>query len=247
MTNGSLAVVDDIKASLRRNGIENNVHISYACTTHGAIRGGFDLKDGQEHTFRVTHTGSGQTFIEGTKCNGVSSNNIQEILNDIWNDLGLNSSLISSESMYLINWKKLAVNCAVNPLTALRRCKNGDLLSNGVERLSYNDTTNMLALDFRQPGIFYRLIREVSDIALAEMERIGMRQQMKKQLRYDELVAFAENVVRQTSENNSSMLQDILAKHYPTEINYLNGFISRLGRRYPDVGVQANAYIVEEL
>jgi 2-dehydropantoate 2-reductase len=246
MTNGSLAVVDEIRSSLTRNGMENNVKIIYACSTHGAIRSrhtlgfGEDLKN-DEHSFSVTHTGSGQTFIE-------VSDGVARSLYDTWNDSPLNPLLVSSEAMCVINWKKLAANCAINPLTALRNCRNGELLAGSIRRLSYEDTTAVISdLDYHKPEIFYRLIREVSDVALADSRNMRMGEQEKKQLEYDELADFVESVIHQTSQNKSSMLQDVIGRQYPTEVNYLNGFISRLGHHIPGINVKANAYIVEEI
>lgn len=245
MTNGSLAVVDEIHSSLIRNGIESAVKIIYACSTHGAIRSrtdsefGEDLKHGVQ-SFSVTHTGSGQTFIEGKE-------NVSRELYDAWNESALNPCLVSSEAMYVINWKKLAANCAINPLTALRKCRNGELLTSSTRRLSYEDTAVMTDLDYNNPEIFYRLIREVSDVAVAESHKMRIGEQEKKELQYDQLVDFVKMVIDQTSQNKSSMMQDVLSKQYPTEVNYLNGFISRLGSHIPDVEVQANTYIAEEI
>lgn len=253
MTNGSLAVVDEIKSSLKRNMMENNVKIIHACSTHGAIRDRQDLRlnsDMNENTyaFGVTHTGSGQTFLEGGNGYDTESNNsLQQELNDIWMKSPLNPSIISSENMHVINWKKLAANCAINPLTALRHCRNGDLLSNKVERLSFEDTAEVTDLNYHSSALFYRIIREVSDVALVEMEKIGMSEEQKNELCYGTLVDFVEKVVCQTAQNKSSMLQDVSMGTYPTEIQYLNGFISRLGCSIPGVKVQANTYVTEEI
>jgi len=245
MTNGSLAVVDEIRSSLTRNGMENNIKIISACSTHGAMRSTKDLVFGEYLTsgmdsFSVTHTGAGQTFIE-------EKEDVTRALYDAWKESALNPCLVSSEDMYVINWKKLAANCAINPLTALLHCRNGELLSERVRRLSYEDTAELTDLTYHRPEIFYRLIREVSDVAVAESEKMRIGKEHKRQLQYDELVEFVESVVRQTSENKSSMLQDVLGKQYPTEINYLNGFISRLGSNIPGVEVKANTYIAEEI
>jgi len=71
-----------------------------------------------------------------------------------------------------MNWKQLAANCAINPLTALHDCTNGNLLSRQIERPRYDDTIGnvAVAIDYQRQLFLYKIIREVSDVALAEME-----------------------------------------------------------------------------
>lgn len=81
-------------------------------------------------------------------------------------------------------WRKLAVNCVINPLTALRDCKNGDL--RGV------------------PEEIEKIAREVA----AVMEREGHH------ISADELIAYVHQVIESTAENISSMLQDVRAMRH---------------------------------
>jgi len=148
---------------------------------------------------------------------------------------------MSSEQMYIMNWKKLAANCAINPLTALRNCTNGKLLSSRIERPRYEDTIGNVTIDYQHPLFMYKIIREVSDVALAEIEANNcMSDEARKSLSYMALADFVENIVRQTSRNKSSMLQDVIANRYPTEIMYLNGYVSRIGREIHGLDVQTN-------
>lgn len=100
-------------------------------------------------------------------------------------------------------WGKLVVNAAINPLTALLRVPNGELLKRPAAR--------------RQMAA---LAREAAAVAAA----LGVR------LPFDDPVAAAEQVARQTAENCSSMLQDI-QRGAPTEIDAICGEIVRLGER----------------
>jgi 2-dehydropantoate 2-reductase len=244
MTNGSLGVVDEIKRSLKENGMEGKVNIIFASSTHGAMRVN-DMKfEGSRHgdalAFKVKHTGRGQTFLEDN-ANSNHSDSIQSILKNAWEAAGLNVSTMSSERMYIMNWKKLAANCAINPLTALRNCTNGKLLSSRIERPRYEDTIGNVTIDYQHPLFLYKIIREVSGVALAEIEANNcMSDEARKSLSYTALADFVENVIRQTSRNKSSMLQDVIANRYPTEIMYLNGYVSRIGREIHGLDVQTN-------
>jgi len=245
MTNGSLGVVDEIKRSLKDNKMEGNVNIIFASSTHGAMRGNnmYLIRNDDIPTLKVVHTGQGQTFLEDNAKENYSDS-IQRALTNVWNEAGLKVSIVSPEEMHIMNWKKLATNCAINPLTALRNCTNGELLSTRVERPRYEDLN--IAVDHRDPLLFYKLIREVSDIALAEAEKekcIDVK--AKRDLSYTALADFVESVVHCTSRNKSSMLQDVIAKRYPTEIMYLNGYVSRIGREDYGIDVKANEYVTE--
>lgn len=81
-------------------------------------------------------------------------------------------------------WRKLAVNCVINPLTALRDCKNGDLRD--------------------VPGEIEKIAREVAAVIEREGHHISA----------DELIAYVHQVIESTAENISSMLQDVRAMRH---------------------------------
>jgi 2-dehydropantoate 2-reductase len=95
-------------------------------------------------------------------------------------------------------WLKLAINCAVNPLTALHRCRNGELATARFE-------TELDALCHE-----IALVSAAAGYAAATAD---LRQRV-------------DRVVRATAENRSSMLQDVLAGR-STEIHYLTGYLLR--------------------
>ena len=100
-------------------------------------------------------------------------------------------------------WGKLAVSCGINPLTALLRVPNGELLNRP------NATDLMI-----------RASEECAAIAGAK----GIR------LPFPDPAAKAREVARNTAANHSSMLQDIL-RGAPTECDAINGSIVAEGRR----------------
>jgi 2-dehydropantoate 2-reductase len=101
-------------------------------------------------------------------------------------------------------WGKLAINCAINPLTALLRVKNGELL----ERPSAREMMGVLA-------------QEVALVAAAENISLPFR---------DPLAA-AEEVARKTAANHSSMLQDIM-RGAPTEIDAICGAVVKVAQKH---------------
>ena len=94
-------------------------------------------------------------------------------------------------------WGKLVINCAINPLTALLRVSNGEL----VERSSARKMMGALA-------------QEAATVAAAE----GVT------LPFTDPVAAAEDVARRTAANHSSMLQDVL-RGAPTEVDAICGAV----------------------
>lgn len=94
-------------------------------------------------------------------------------------------------------WGKLIINAAINPLTALLRVKNGELL----ERPPAREMMQALAL-------------ETANVAQAENIKLP----------FDDPVKTAEDVARRTAANTSSMLQDVL-RGAPTEIDAICGAV----------------------
>lgn len=100
-------------------------------------------------------------------------------------------------------WLKLAINCVINPITTLNNIENGQVNLAKFTKIKAN------------------LITEVVEIAKAE----GIN------FTDVELTNTIQNVAQATAKNSSSMRCDILAKR-PTEIDYINGYIHRLGIKH---------------
>jgi 2-dehydropantoate 2-reductase len=98
-------------------------------------------------------------------------------------------------------WTKLIINTAINPLTALLRVKNGELLNIPSAR-----------------NLMGEIARETASIAKA----LGIP------LPISTPENVVEDVARRTSENTSSMLQDVL-RGAPTEVDAINGAVVRKG------------------
>ena len=206
LSNGAMAVRDEIQALLRKEGgVASQLHtnITLASTTHGAYRTASQDGEhgGETSPYSIIHAGIGSTFVES-----------QPIAN-LFEAAGLRATHASPDEINVLLWKKLATNCAINPLTALHRCANGELANMDNET---NITMN---------GI----LREVSRVALLDASDRGLPDESIQELQYERLLSFVSSVIQDTANNKSSMLQDVLAER-ETEIDYLNGFVARVTR-----------------
>ncbi|KAI5306989.1 hypothetical protein KEM56_005824 [Ascosphaera pollenicola] len=122
----------------------------------------------------------------------------------------LTASVLDTTAIMSFQLEKLAMNCVINPLTALFNCKNGDLLQSfNVSRMQ-----RLLLIEF---AAVVRVMPE-----LQGMTGLGVRFSPER------LRKLAIGLERTTAENKSSMLQDALAGR-ETEIEYINGYIVRRG------------------
>ena len=101
-------------------------------------------------------------------------------------------------------WSKLIINAAINPLTALLKIPNGELLEHPAAR-----------------ELMSALAKEAASVAFAE----------KANLPFHDPVAFVEEVARKTAGNHSSMLQDV-QRGAPTEVDAISGAITRIGQQH---------------
>ena len=101
-------------------------------------------------------------------------------------------------------WGKLVVNAAINPLTALLRVPNGELLKRPAARVMMKALANETA-------------------AVASAQRVL--------LPFQNPVEAAEMVARKTAENHSSMFQDV-RRGAPTEIDAICGAVTRVGKQH---------------
>jgi 2-dehydropantoate 2-reductase len=98
-------------------------------------------------------------------------------------------------------WGKLVINAAINPMTALMRVSNGELLNRPSAR-----------------ALMCEAAREAARVAAAKSITLP----------YPDPVAAVEEVAERTAANHSSMLQDIF-RGALTEIDAINGAIVRAG------------------
>ena len=119
----------------------------------------------------------------------------------------LNESGIKSTFSNDINremWIKAIINSSINPVTSIFHCKNGYLAKNPV-------------LD----KIVEKICAESTNIANANGLNLSVSEMIKK----------TKQVINETSENHSSMLQSIM-QGKKTEIDSINGKLVDVGRKH---------------
>ncbi len=100
-------------------------------------------------------------------------------------------------------WQKLVINAGINPFTALLDCPNGDIL---------------------HADLFLNHIDGLCEEIATLMEAAGQPRQTPATLRER-----IETIARNTARNTSSMRSDV-QNGRATEVDYINGFLVRLGR-----------------
>ena len=147
--------------------------------------------------FTVVHAGKGNTFIGAYR----NLHNPQTVIEQLPTDY---LEIRPCNDIETRQWRKLAINCAVNGLTVIHHCRNGELLNIAAARS--------------------RLVRLCDEIA-----RLGAVLGFTEWA--NTLYADTENVIRMTGANYSSMYQDIDNRRL-TEIDYINGFLIRQAERH---------------
>lgn len=137
-------------------------------TTHAARR------DGNV----IIHVASGVTHIGPARGQDGDYSYLADLLQEVLPDVAWHNNIRPQQ------WRKLAVNCVINPLTALWDCPNGELRNH--------------------PQDISALCAEVASV----IEREGLHTSA------DDLRYYVEQVIESTAENISSMLQDVRAMRH---------------------------------
>lgn len=158
-------------------------------TTHGCLRNA---------PLSITHTGLGQSDI-GPLSGQLSRPQQEHLVNQLncaLPQVNFHQDIIHKQ------WLKLAINCVINPITAINNIDNGE-----VNNDKFTKQINAL-------------LTEITEVSQAE----------NIHLLFSDLLSTVHNVAHATAKNCSSMRSDVLAGRL-TEIDYINGFIHRLGKK----------------
>lgn len=142
----------------------------------------------------VKHGGSGVTVLGFMDQVGAEEQQSLAEVAALFEGAGLSTRI--SPHIEVDIWDKLLINVGINALTAIYDCPNGELLENPTAREQLRQA-----------------VREAAAIAVAKGIKITA-----------DPVAMTEMVCRATSQNISSMLQDIRHGRI-TEIEFINGAI----------------------
>jgi len=147
--------------------------------------------------YTVVHAGKGDTYIGSYRNLEDPSHLIEQL------PVGF-LEIHPCNDIEARQWRKLAINCAVNGLTVIYHCRNGELLNIEPARA--------------------RLVRLCAEIA-----RLGAAIGFPEW--QENLYPNTEAVIRMTAANYSSMYQDI-DNMRSTEIDYINGYLNQVARRH---------------
>lgn len=176
-----------------------NAEVAWASTTDGAWL---------ESEFSVVHAGKGITRIGSPD----KTPDWLEQLNDGFLNLQPDPDIATTL------WRKLAINCAINPLTAIFDCKNGELVSN--------------------PNYLNEMI-----LICNEVEKVTNA--LSLDLFDSPLIDHACQVAELTANNFSSMNQDV--KHGRiTEIDQITGYLCEQAEKL-NLTVEINKYYLEKI
>jgi len=144
------------------------------------------------------------TGIGKTKLGELNGDKTERLLNikSIFNESGIKTTI--STDIFKEIWIKTIVNSSINPPTSIFNCKNGYLLENPVLE-----------------KIVEKICKESMNIANA----YGIS------LSYSAMIRKTKEVILDTAENFSSMLQSI-QKGKKTEIDSINGKLVELGKKF---------------
>lgn len=135
---------------------------------------------------------------------GVITLGVHAQLQELTNLLGRAGLVVDTVTdIRSVQWGKLVINAAINPLTAILGVPNGELLQRPAARSLLQTTA-----------------RETAAVAVAR----GVH------LPYPDPVTACEAVASQTAANISSMLQDV-RRGAPTEIDFINGAVVKAGEK----------------
>ncbi|PAS07003.1 2-dehydropantoate 2-reductase [Vibrio cholerae] len=162
--------------------------VLFATTTHGALKATLN---------QVSHTGFGQTQVGPFNALGARCDFIADVFNHALAPVTWNPEIQQAL------WRKLAVNCAINPLTAIHQCANGALA----------------APEFTP--IITAILGEVA--AVMQAEAISVEAEALRDGVYQ--------VIQATAANLSSMHQDVFHRR-PTEIDFITGYVVRKGEQH---------------
>lgn len=191
-----IAAPDGLVVTLQ-NGLDNLPRLAAAVGPARAVAGATAEGATLLAPGRVRHAGRGPTWLGARAENAVAV----EALASLFLRAGFDARV--TDDIEGLLWRKAILNAAINPLSALWRVPNGELLATDGRR-------RLLA----------QLAQEAADVARAR----GVRA-----LPEDPFAAVSA-VCRATAANRSSMLQDV-ERGRPTEIDSINGVIVQIGRQ----------------
>lgn len=214
-----MGTVDEVNEKLFPD-IETRPNYMLGIITHGV---------NSERPFSAIHAGMGTTALgylsrdplpdthkDGYRLSQEMPQTARYLLRTLTRTPLLAAVGFSQTDLIQLQLEKLAVNAIVNPLTVMLDSKNGDVLPN-----------------FAMTRVMRLLLSEISLVIRSLPELQGVPN-VRMRFSPGRLESLAVSVMGKTSENISSMLQDV-RKGKQTEIDYINGYIVKRGE---EIGIK---------
>ena len=154
----------------------------------------------------LTHTGNGTTYIGSLSTSerkyNVEKNNcdkVQSIITHLNNAL---PKVVWKNEHQQIMLLKLCINAVINPVTALKKIKNGEII-----------------IKSKLDSLAQKLLQELSPLIEELLPSYSLQEVQQK------IIAVAKS----TANNRSSMLRDVELGR-KTEIDFINGYLIRLAQ-----------------
>ncbi|WP_068547364.1 ketopantoate reductase family protein [Thalassotalea crassostreae] len=160
----------------------------------------------------VKHTGIGDTVIGNVFNPNI---NFEAQLKLILNSALIKHSIV--ENIKEKQWHKLAINCVINPLTAINNIANGELIKSNYNCLIENILAEVVAVANAEGNVF----------------------------KLNTLLSTVREVICNTARNSSSMRQDVL-NNRTTEIEFINGYVIKKGLMY-DIPTPENEKLYQQI
>lgn len=181
-----------------------NAIVMGATTTHGAYR---------ESPERIVHAGAGTTWLGPLQS---AHRSMAQSVYQQWADL--NAPVEWDPNILQRLWLKLAINCAINPLTVIFDCRNGELL--------------------QIPAALNMMDAIVAEFVQVYNAAFGVQPPQ-------DVLITVKQVAENTANNISSMRQDIL-QGQPTEIGAINAYLVAQGKQL-GIACPSNEAVIQQV
>ncbi|EAS44435.1 2-dehydropantoate 2-reductase [Photobacterium profundum] len=175
---------------IMHNGMGTQQHVKTQLIDHPILYATTSQAAFKPNKEQINHTGLGPTWIGAFNQSAQDFDSLAELFDQALAPCGWHHDI--NEPL----WQKLAINCAINPLTAIHQCQNGELANPKFH------------------SVLTQVCHEVAEVMQAEDYDITA----------EKLKQTVDTVIKATAANYSSMYQDIFQQR-KTEIDYITGYL----------------------
>lgn len=194
-----------------------------ACvTTHGVV---------SSAPFKSIHASVASATIGPVSLNPRHDNDSSYLIETIVKSPDLHAKPAARSELWVLQLEKLVVNSVINPLTAVLRCKNGELFVPSDDALQLiidkliEEASHVLTKLVIHPSSS-DILRDTATHShdSPEASPQAVEEQLLNRFSFENLHRMVHEVGYKVRENTSSMLQDVRAGK-PTEVRDFNGWL----------------------